>query len=255
MYTRRVGVIYFRIQDRKTQPADPLVKASTVFFQYLNQNVGPAPMVVHLVDPLIEPPSHRRVVNGVLPGYQGHIPRAKYQIGDSSNGNVHGKPPHHALQWSAAGMYKDVSQRSTDFPQPPKPGFFTESPPVKLEKGGVLPGYTGHLPRAKDLTGTSAHGGLAKTGTPGKQYQQGGVRSWPEPPMASAEEYKFREKVNGVIPGYKGHRQHSKDFIGASAFGGLPAASNLPMPGSTLDVSSRAQTGSPDFLSRLEKVR
>jgi len=201
-----------------------------------------------------EQPSHRQTHHGVVPGYAGHIPRAKDAAGSSAHGVVKPNPD---LQWGSPGITKHVSQRSTG-PRARTPpakrsnfsDFFAEKTPYRAEVNGVVPGYTGHQPRAKDLTGESAFGALnnREFDGPPEKHEQGG-RRWDDIPVGSLgplvakEKYTFREDVNGVIPGYQGHRSNARTHIGKSAYGGMPETQILPRPGSALDITSRAQTG------------
>ena len=75
----------------------------------------------------------------------------------------------------------------------------------KHQVGGVVPGYAGHMPRARDKYAGSAHGGIAPDSGPPlpKGAQQGHVR--PEdviPPVFES----YVSNSNGVMPGYTGFR-------------------------------------------------
>jgi len=106
--------------------------------------------------------------------------------------------------------------------------------------GGIVPGYSGHVPRSRDKYAGSAQGGIApERGPPtSKGPQQGHVR--PEdviPPVF--DQYITGSK--GVLPGYTGFRPESKHVHNVSAFGGLPTM----VPGQT-DAASLSQ-GTREF--------
>ena len=170
-----------------------------------------------------------------------------------------GKMMHHPeLQWTEAGAGNEISQRSAGFAQMAEVDFWADKTPHRQGvAGGIIPGYTGHQPRVKDVAGESPFGGSKVQ--PGEssyamdRYEQGN-RGWKDAPMMAKEKYTFREDMNGIIPGYKGHRRNAKDHMFSSAYGGLPKGKSHPRPGSGVDVSSRAQTttrgASPELSQR-----
>ena len=121
----------------------------------------------------------------------------------------------------------------------------------KVQVGGVLPGYGGHVPRAIHKFGASAVGatpqfadsdehkeveelrkmfsrapevkGLPEGGDyPRADPNDDGEEWWPRsPPKAAIEGYMtdYRHEINGVIPKYAGHVPRAKDKYGGSAFG------------------------------------
>lgn len=83
------------------------------------------------------------------------------------------------------------------------------------EANGIIPGYAGHIPRARDKYGGSAHNGCSvaihghkhigpqiahqKTEALGNRYGTDGL---PLPPKAVEPRYNnYKEKVQGVMPG------------------------------------------------------
>ena len=220
--------------------------------------------------PTFEPPElpgFRHEVSGILPGYAGHIPRAKDLPGESAHGAVQTHPEYPI---GMPGEARDITQRSVGFRQghpdvvpDPKKNHWAEMPAYKQFTGGLVPGYTGFKPHAKDSAGASDYGALrmqpavhtsglerSRTPPPGGWEQQG--RTWQMTKAEAADQYTFREETNGIIPGYMGHRRKAKDFMGASAYGRLPTAQQLPTPGESPSiVPRRAQTTHrarrPDF--------
>ena len=96
----------------------------------------------------------------------------------------------------------------------------------KNQVGGVVPGYAGHMPRARDKYAGSAHGAIApERGPPvSKGAQQGHVR--PEdviPPIFES----FIASERGVMPGYTGFRPEARHVHNVSAFGGIVDTSGL----------------------------
>jgi len=103
------------------------------------------------------------------------------------------------------------------------------------EANGIIPGYAGHFPRARDKYGGSAHNGCSvaihghkhigpqiahqKTEALGNRYGTDGL---PLPPKAVEPRYSnYKEKVQGVMPGYGGFRPGARDECGFATVGGI----------------------------------
>jgi hypothetical protein len=94
---------------------------------------------------------------GVMPGYTGFRPEARHVHNVSAFGGI--PPPQENTH------IDDLSQGTRSFDWRRKPE--AEAPPSFRDNvGGILPGYTGHVPRATEKHGTSHYGGLA----PDKPY-------------------------------------------------------------------------------------
>merc|ERR1719181_2395097 len=105
----------------------------------------------------------------------------------------------------------------------------------KDQVGGIVPGYAGHVPRARDKYAGSAHGAIAPERGPPVALgpQQGHVR--PEdviPPVFDS----YISNSKGVLPGYTGFRPESKHVHNVSAFGGIP-----PMKPDVCDIPTLHQ--------------
>ena len=109
----------------------------------------------------------------------------------------------------------------TPLPMSVDPSTAAEDPDYKDSVNGVLPGYSGHMPRARDKYAGSAHGGLANPYTPpdAKGPQKGCTR--PEDVIPSTFE-SYLNNVQGVVPGYTGYRPKAHDVFNVTAFGGVP---------------------------------
>ena len=123
-------------------------------------------------------PDYSNQVGGVLPGYGGHVPRAIHKYGASAVGNT--------PQFGVANEHEEVAELRKMFARSPEvrgldhgdyvrsdpnddgEDWWPKSPPQAAIAGqmqdfreqinGVLPKYAGHVPRAKDKYGASAHG-------------------------------------------------------------------------------------------------
>lgn len=206
-------------------------------------------------------------VNGIVPGYGGHRPRAQHCYGRSSFGDPSGVSHAGQLRKQSQGKLErggedafasgysngvGMDARMQGHPDTKSDsGTWTESlPDYSKQVGGVLPGYGGHVPRAIHKYGGSAVGNTPQfdrsteheevaelrrlfSRTPEVRGLENGdfVRSdpnddgeewWPKsPPKAAIEGFMtdFREQINGVLPKYAGHVPRAKDKYGASAHG------------------------------------
>ena len=62
--------------------------------------------------------------------------------------------------------------------------------------------------------------------------------------------YAFREKVNGVVPGYSGHRPGARDVSHTMAFGGVPTFNGPRMtrpPGQGMHMDNRPATAWQEY--------
>jgi len=123
-------------------------------------------------------------VNGIMVGYQGHVPRARDKIGHCPVGQVPGRPGAPSLspdkgyvQSSKATRGKPEAalyvseahdpQLKTTF----KPGqrIHASSDPNDTYKGGVPPGYAGHVHGARYTVGQSVYSTADTYGHPDSQ--------------------------------------------------------------------------------------
>ena len=194
-------------------------------------------------------PDHAKQVGGVLPGYGGHVPRAIHKYGGSAVGST--------PQFGGSAEHEEVAELRAMFSRSPEvrglengdfvrsdpnddgEEWWPKSPPVAAIEGvmvdyrqqinGVLPKYAGHVPRAKDIYGKSAHG-YTRT-IEGVDTSQMGSNSGVNTGNLvmgqvnrenTKSEVPFRPKQrldgNGVIPGYRGHVANVQNAIGMSTF-------------------------------------
>ena len=95
---------------------------------------------------------------GVKPGYTGFRPEARHVHNVSAFGGITQSPEGTDVSVLAQGSRHFEFRRPADV-QPAPPSF-------RDNVGGVVPGYTGHVPRAAEKYGTSHYGGLS----PDKPY-------------------------------------------------------------------------------------
>lgn len=159
---------------------------------------------------------YRKVAGGVVPGYSGHVPGARDKYAASASGGVSSKVGQMYAPGPQVGHKKADWKDDTSFDE------------YRDRVGGVIAGYTGFRPGARDVHHTSAFGGNAATPVrDGKQLGMGNrnkayaeIRDAdknPEVPQAS-----YRESVKGVVPGYTGFIPGTKQKTGQSHFGGGP---------------------------------
>ena len=192
-------------------------------------------------------PGYAKQIGGVLPGYSGHVPRGIHKYGASAVGatpqfgvsNEHDevaelrkmfarKPVVRGLE---KGDYKrsDPNDDGEDWWPIMAPGAAIEGQMMDFRQtiNGVLPKYAGHVPRAKDKYGASAHGYTRTVAGATKDTSNSGVRT-DGLVMGQVNRENTKAEVpfkptqrldgNGVIPGYRGHVPNVKNAIGMSTF-------------------------------------
>merc|ERR1719465_62752 len=93
------------------------------------------------------PDSHKFSSNGVVPGYQGHAPKAhvgSHKKMGAMSGHAEPVPWEASYDWETQ-VYNTFSEKKT----------------------GVMPGYAGFRPGARDVDGTAAYGGIPHDGAKG----------------------------------------------------------------------------------------
>ena len=123
-------------------------------------------------------------VNGIMIGYQGHVPRARDKIGGCPLGAVPGRPGAPSLSNDPGYVQSSKSVKG----QPEHPLFISEGhdPQCKMTfkpgqrlhaamdpsdtyKGGVPPGYAGHVHGSRFLVGQSVYSTADTYGHPDSQ--------------------------------------------------------------------------------------
>jgi len=135
-----------------------------------------SPLPYRQEDPAEPPTRYCDTVNGVVPGYAGHRPRAQHTYGKAAFGDPQGLS--HAAElrmkgelvvFGDMGVWHDgggtAKAQGIDGEQTGHPdtkaegGVWAEGlTPYAAQVGGVLPGYGGHVPRALHTYGVSAKG-------------------------------------------------------------------------------------------------
>lgn len=99
----------------------------------------------------------------------------------------------------------------------------SQQPLYATAANGIVPGYQGHVPGGRDAYGTSHMGGLSYDKWVTEHAGPAARREKPqEVESVSSPNIKYRQSVNGVMPGYGGTRIGSSEEYGRSAFGGVP---------------------------------
>jgi len=129
-------------------------------------------------------PNYHTEVNGIMIGYQGHVPRARDKVGSCPLGAVPGRPGAPSL--SAGPGYVQSSKSITGVTEPPlyvseardpqlkktfQPGqrIHAASDPNDSYKGGVPPGYAGHVHGSRYMVGQSVYSTADTYGHPDSQ--------------------------------------------------------------------------------------
>ena len=163
-------------------------------------------------DPRCEIPDYAPEANGIIPGYAGHIPRARDKYGGAAHGGcsieIHGQK--HIGPQVAHDKREVLGNRfgSDGLPLPPEavePVFDN----YKTRVQGVMPGYGGFRPGARDECGFATVGGIKRFG----QTESRVPHVNPKPD--------FVDSVKGVLPGYTGYVPQAKQTHGISHYGNL----------------------------------
>lgn len=164
-------------------------------------------------------------VNGILPGYAGHVPRARDKYAGASTGSIAPtRGPHVAIG------PQDGHVRPEDV-LPPRFVDYIET------QKGCMPGYAGFRPESVHVKNVSAFGGIPHQGTGyhqdsglnfsvgsdnGPSHLEQGNRTfdWRRRNTGAAPP-SFRDNVGGILPGYTGHVPRATEKHGTSHYGGL----------------------------------
>jgi len=182
---------------------------------------------------------YKREVNGIVPGYAGHVPRARDQFGESSHGGLAPVPWGAVRHMGAAVGHFTNAQGQIELMSDEKNQQKEEErfAAYDARNGGVMPNYAGHRPGARAVEATAAFGkwkgregddGRAIGGKPSSWMyndtsdyagEQGKATAWSAHTTGSQDSY--RKQVGGVLPGYKGFVPGAIDKHGGSHFGGV----------------------------------
>jgi len=164
-------------------------------------------------DPKCDLPDYAPEANGIIPGYAGHIPRARDKYGGSAHLGCsmsdHGVHVHMGPQIGHTKKEALGNKFGTDgLPlkgSEIEPRFDNYQQKVQ----GVMPGYGGFRPGARDECGFAQVGGIKRFGV----AQNRGAHTNPKPD--------FVGQVRGVLPGYTGYVPSAKNTHGVSHYGSI----------------------------------
>ena len=161
------------------------------------------------------PDAHRNAARGVVPGYSGHVPRARDTFGSSAVGGLAPEPNvgAHKKLGPMAGHAEAVPwEKDYDWETQVYKGY-------SEKKTGVMPGYAGFRPGARDVDGIAAYGGIPHDGLHGVGDNEPQKADWDAGRMKPALDY--RKAVHGIVPGYTGHVPNAIDKHGTTYFGAI----------------------------------
>ena len=111
-----------------------------------------------------EKPDQKGSVNGIMVGYQGHVPRARDKVGACPLGDVPGRPAAPNVSVSDPKGLVQTSKAPSGAPEPllyrseahdPQTKSIFTKPKNPVGNKGVMPGYAGHVHRARYTVGLS----------------------------------------------------------------------------------------------------
>lgn len=164
--------------------------------------------------------SFRERVGGVLPGYSGHRPGAR----DVHHKMAFGGTPtfNHPESRRPPGQGMNLDNRPTTAFQEVARGWKVPDETLSTDRfretvGGVVAGYTGHVPNTRTHYGSSHVGGLSQVGARGHVAQRG--HSGRHERMQADRELdlsKRTERTSSPVVGYQGHLPKAQDAYGTS---------------------------------------
>jgi len=147
---------------------------------------------------------------GVVPGYQGHVSRARDAFGTSAVGGL--APDQNVGTHKKLGCMTGHEKEEIVLGREPAESVFPE---YKDKKRGVMPGYAGFRPGSRDHHAQAAFGGIAHDGQTGQGEDL--KPGWDQKRMDPGTDY--RAVVNGIVPGYTGHVPLAISKTGTSHWG------------------------------------
>ena len=157
------------------------------------------------------PTDYKDQVNGILPGYSGHVPRARDKYGGAATGAISPTKGPPVAKGPQTGMTR---------PEDVLPPTFVD---YVNKSRGVMPGYCGFRPESGHVKNVSAYGGIPHKGMKGDtsmtglninvSSDEGGMAlaqgnrdfEWRRASAVEPDPPSFRDSVGGIIPGYTGH--------------------------------------------------
>jgi len=164
------------------------------------------------------PDAHRNQSRGVVPGYAGHVPKARDTFGSSAVGGLAPEP--HVGAHKKLGPMMGHAE-----PVPWEKNYDWETQVYNQfseKKTGVMPGYAGFRPGARDVDGVAACGKIPHDGAYGQGDASPQKAGWDQGRMKPDTD--FRQVVHGIVPGYAGHVPNAIDKHGVTPFGKLVKA-------------------------------
>jgi len=169
---------------------------------------------------------YKEEVNGIVPGYAGHVPRSRDQYGESAVGGLKPDPWNAQRHMGAAVGHNVNAQGQTELTKDEK--LFQKEEirfaDYEARNAGVMPNYAGHRPGARGVEARSAFSSPSRPGKPpsgefNDTADFTGKAGNSQSTTGSQDSY--RKQVNGILPGYKGFVPGAIDKHGGSHYGGL----------------------------------
>jgi hypothetical protein len=171
--------------------------------------------------------AHKHSSGGVVPGYAGHVPKARDTFGSSAVGGL-APEAHIGIHKHMGVMSGHESQaygsKRVAGPLGAGPLANEKYAAFSEKKGGVMPGYAGFRPGARDHYGDAAYGGIKREGS-GEGANEALKAGWDDSRGGPGVDYKG--VVSGLVPGYTGHVPEAINKHGTSHFGGIVPGAQL----------------------------
>lgn len=170
---------------------------------------------------------YRNEVGGIVPGYQGHVPRARDQFGESHVGGLKPDPWSGQRHMHAAVGHSVNSIGQAELMSDEKKWQKEEErfAAYKERNGGVMANYAGHRPGARAVEATSAYSVVSRPGKASIWSGENDTAAFTglsgNSQATTGTQVSYRAQVGGIVPGYKGFVPGSIDKAGGSHYGGI----------------------------------
>lgn len=197
---------------------------------------------------------YRNEVNGIVPGYQGHVPRSRDQFGESAVGGLKPDAWNGQRHMGASVGHYVNAQGQSELTQDEKKHQAEEDrfANYRDRNGGVMANYAGHRPGARGVEARSAFSQVVRPGKPASQQFNDTADYTGKAGNSAATtgtQDSYRKQVGGIVPGYKGFVPGAIDKAGGSHYGGVAGVDRT----TGLNMNRARVDGDGDFFGLEQK--
>ena len=184
--------------------------------------------------------NYRAEVNGIVPGYKGHIPGGMQKIGGSKYGGIQMRAHVRGVQrWTQSRLNESTGAAPTPDSRPKSARARMETPddvrPMSFRTAmadeTIAPIAEGVMRRSGGMVPRAAAFAAVRTALRGEYMRKQHETKLAE--ESSVNEYRTKTQSGivtaGLVPGYKGHVPHHRGEVGISPYKGRGADSGRPL--------------------------